>query len=324
MPSGEGAKALARAVGTIRHYSADITKWRMKALIACAFKEYPMGGWNSRAFVVIRLFLGGLLLSAAALKIYGWSVSTIPPVGWFSAPTVQAIAVGWEILLSVWLLSGIVPLGSWLFAIVTFVLLAGISGYLGWIGQADCGCFGTIKASPWHAFAVDLVALLMLLSVGSSLPEKATEERAKTWQETGVLVCFVLGVGVMLAALMGIGAWVYGSPARALARLRDESLDVASEYIDCGDGKPGEKLKGIICVRNWMDEPVLIYGGTSDCSCVTTSGLPVTIPPNEVQEIPVLLRVPQSKPGLFTRRVELKTNCMQKRTIKLRIGCRVK
>jgi hypothetical protein len=214
--------------------------------------------------------------------------------------------------------------GAWLAAIVTFVMLAGISGYLGWIGQATCDCFGVISASPWLAFGVDLSALLMLLCVGPTLPKKTADGREKSWQEMGALVCFVLGVGVMLAALMGIGAWVYGSPARALARLRDESLDVASEYIDCGDGKPGEKLKGIIRVRNWMDEPVLIYGGTSDCSCVVTSGLPVAIPPNEVQEIPLLLRVPQSKPGIFTRRVELKTNCKQKRTIKLRIGCRVK
>lgn len=279
---------------------------------------------RSRAFVVIRVVLGLLLLTAAALKIYGWGVSTVPPVGWFSTPSVQAAAIGWEILLSLWLLSGIALVGSWLAALVTFVMLAGISGYLGWIGQATCDCFGVISANPWFAFGADLSALLMLLCVGPSLPEKTADEGEKSWQEMGVLVCFVLGVGVMLAALMGIGAWVYGSPARALARLRDESLDVASEYIDCGEGKPGEKLKGIVRVRNWTDEPVLIYGGTSDCSCVATSGLPVTIPPNEVQEIPLLLRVPQSKPGMFTRRVELKTNCKQQRTIKLRIGCRVK
>lgn len=35
---------------------------------------------RSRAFVVIRVVLGTLLLVAAALKIYGWSVSTVPPV----------------------------------------------------------------------------------------------------------------------------------------------------------------------------------------------------------------------------------------------------
>lgn len=279
---------------------------------------------RSRAFMVIRVILGILLLAAAALKIYGWSVSTVPQVGWFSTPSVQAVAIGWEVLLSLWLLSGVALVGSWVAAIVMFALLAGISGYLGWMGQATCDCFGAIQASPWLAFTVDFSALLMLLSVGPSLPEKTREKSEKTWREAGGIVCFVLGVAVMFAVLMGIGAWIYGSPAKAWARLRDESLDAAPEYVDCGEGKAGEKLTGIVRVRNWTDEPVLIYGGTTDCSCVTTSGLPITIPANEVRELPVSLRVPQSKIGMFTRKVELKTNCKQKRTIKLRIGCRVR
>lgn len=150
---------------------------------------------RSRAFTIIRVVLGILLLAAAALKIYGWSVSTVPPVGWFSTPSIQAMAVGWELLLSVWLLSGVALAGSWLAAIVTFVLLASISGYLGWIGQATCNCFGTIHASPWHAFAVDLAALLMLLSAGSSIPEESMNEREKARRETGVVLCFMLGMG---------------------------------------------------------------------------------------------------------------------------------
>lgn len=283
-----------------------------------------MSEWKSRAFAAIRVVLGLLLLSAAGLKIYGWSVSTVPSVGWFSTPGVQAVAVGWEVLLSVWLLSGLVPIGSWLAAIVTFVLLAGISGYLGWIGQADCGCFGVIEASPWLAFAVDLTALLLLLSVGPSVPDRAREDRKAEWQANGVIACFALGVVVMVAAMMGMGAWVYGSPAAAWARLQGESLSVSPEYVPCGSGKPGEKLEGTVRVTNWTDDPVLIYGGTSDCSCVATTGLPITIPPNGTQAIPLRLRVPQSKPGVFTRKVELVTDCKQKRTIELRVGCRVK
>lgn len=237
------------------------------------------------------------------------------------------MAIGWEILLSAWLLSGIVRVGSWLAAIVTFVLLAGISGYLGWIGQATCDCFGAIPASPWHAFAVDLTALLMLLSVGPGIPEEIRDQHEHARKEYGVILCFVIGMGVMLAAVMGIGICVYGSPARAWARLQGEAFDASTEYIHCGEGKPGEKLKGMVRVRNWTDEPILIYGGTSDCSCVTTVDLPLTISPNGECEIPLWLHVPQSKPGVFTKKVELMTmmtNSKQKRTIKLQIGCRVK
>ena len=150
---------------------------------------------RTRAYTVIRVVLGSLLLAAAALKIYGWNVSAVPLVGWFSTTSVQTVAVGWEILLSLWLLSGVALIGSWLAAIVTFVLLACISGYLGWIGQATCDCFGTIQASPWIAFSVDLTALLMFLSVSPSIPDESMAEPEKGRRETGVILCFVLGMG---------------------------------------------------------------------------------------------------------------------------------
>jgi methylamine utilization protein MauE len=238
-----------------------------------------MTEWGSRAFVVIRVVLGLLLLAAAGLKIYGWSVSTVPPVGWFSAPGVQAAAIGWEILLGAWLLCGVAPFGSWLASIGTFTLLAGISGYLGWIGQATCGCFGTIKASPWHAFAVDAAALAFLAVC------RPKQEASKTVQEGGWLrvvsptANFVFGVAVIIACLTCIGSWVYGSPEAALARLRGESVVVKPEYVDCGTGKPGDTLEAAIDIHNWSDHPLRIYGATSDCSCLATKGLPITIPP---------------------------------------------
>ncbi len=67
----------------------------------------PVIEWRRIAFDAIRIVLGILLLFAAGLKLYGWSVSTVPPLGWFSTPSVQATAVGWEIFLGAWLLSAI-------------------------------------------------------------------------------------------------------------------------------------------------------------------------------------------------------------------------
>lgn len=282
-----------------------------------------LGQSKSFAFTLIRIVLGVLLLTAAGFKMYGWSVSTVPPVGWFSAPGVQAAAIGWEILLGAWLLCGVAPFGSWLASIGTFTLLAGISGYLGWIGQATCGCFGTIKASPWHAFAVD-VAALGFLAVG-----RPRWELINTVQAGGLLrvvtpvAYFALGVAVIVACLAGMGTWVYGSPEAALARLRGESVVVKPEYVDCGTGKPGDTLKAVIEVHNWSDHPVRIYGGTSDCSCIVTKGLPLIISPEESQTIPVVLRVPRSASGAFTRYAELFTDCAQQRTIRLRVGCQV-
>jgi hypothetical protein len=148
--------------------------------------------------------------------------------------------------------------------------LAGISGYLGWIGQATCRCFGTIEASPWHAFGVDAAALALLVVGRPKRRLMETGQRGVLRRTASAAVCLVLGIAVIFASLAGMGAWVYGSPEAALARLRGQSLTVNYGYVDCGIGKPGESLEGTVAVSNWTDHPFLLYGGTSDCSCVAT------------------------------------------------------
>ena len=65
-------------------------------------------------------------------------------------------------VLGFWLISGANPAWSWVAAFGTFVGFAGISGYFGWVGVANCGCFGVVRASPWAVFGVDVAALLLL------------------------------------------------------------------------------------------------------------------------------------------------------------------
>ena len=75
---------------------------------------------------------------------------------------VQTTTVLWELILGSVLVLGFARPITWLATLLTFVVFAAVSGYLGWTGVADCGCFGVIKASPWHAFAVDVTALVLL------------------------------------------------------------------------------------------------------------------------------------------------------------------
>jgi hypothetical protein len=90
------------------------------------------------------------------------NVAPFAQYGRFLSPTVQFLAVEWEIVLGIWLLVGRKPFRAWLAASLTFLLFAGVSLHLGLIGQTSCGCFGSVKASPWHAFAVDVSALIVL------------------------------------------------------------------------------------------------------------------------------------------------------------------
>jgi hypothetical protein len=109
--------------------------------------------------------VGALLLAAAGLKLYGLGVSPVPAVGAWSAPVWQTGAAAWELALGAWLLSGAAAGAAWAAATGTFLSFAAISGYLGWIGQSTCGCFGAIPASPWAAFGVDAAGLAVLVTV---------------------------------------------------------------------------------------------------------------------------------------------------------------
>jgi hypothetical protein len=46
----------------------------------------------------------------------------------------------WELLLRAWLLSGAASKLSWFVALLTFLVFAGVSGYLGWVGVRTGAC----------------------------------------------------------------------------------------------------------------------------------------------------------------------------------------
>ncbi len=267
----------------------------------------------------VHTLLGLLLLAAAGLKLSGMNVAPFAQYGWLTAPWAQLLAVQWEIVLGLWLLSGAYRAGAWVAAVGTFAAFAAVSGYLGWIGQASCGCFGVVRASPWHAFAVD-VAALMLLALAR--PDWRAVSRSEFLRVPTGFAGVLLGAGLILAALAGAATLVSGSPAAALARLQGVPVYVPG-YVDFGTGRPGEVLEREVSVTNWTGVPVRLIGGTSDCSCITTEYMPVTVGPGETVAVPVRLRVPGSAAGVFTRRAEFWTDCDRRRTVGFAIGCRV-
>ena len=180
-----------------------------------------------RCSAIIRVTLGILLLAAAGLKLYGLGVSAMPAVGWFAQSWVQLAAAEWELVLGLWLISGAYPKASWFAALGTFLTFAGVSAYLGFSGAASCGCLGAIQTSPWWAFSVDVLALVLLaVSRPKHQPGSANAGRA----------ALVGTVAVLLAISTGAAAWLFGSPEVALARLRGASLTVTPEQLDLGTG----------------------------------------------------------------------------------------
>ena len=252
--------------------------------------------------------VGLLLLTAAGLKLYGWNVSPFAQYGWLLSPSVQTAAVGWELFLGVWLVSGTARRMSWLLATLTFTAFAAVSGYLGVIGQAKCGCFGVIEASPWVAFGVD-VGVVALLAVARPNPEPS-----------GTLgLRLVGGVGAVLAVLFAASLLLFGSAEAAVAKLRGQTLTTTS-HLTFESGTVGEMRTTTATVRNWTDAPLRLIGGTSDCSCLATEDLPITIPPNGGVEVRVRLKIPAGTPGQLTRTVEFLTDCPKHSRLRLTAG----
>jgi Methylamine utilisation protein MauE len=269
-----------------------------------------------RWFTVVRVLLGLLLLTAAGLKLYGLNVTALPRLGWFSAPRVQVAAAAWEVLLGLWLLSGACRGGAWLATVGTFAVFGVVSAYLGWTGEATCACLGAVRASPWLAFAVDATALAALTIYRPSLSRQAFELPPRL--ASGILVS-----AAALFALAGLSSWIYGSSESALARLRGEVLSAAPEYLQLGEGVPGQVLFAAVNVRNWSDQPVRLIGGSSDCSCVTTTDLPLTVPPGESRAVTVALKIPRAGRGSLSRAAEIWTDQPKQRTIRLALCCQV-
>lgn len=259
----------------------------------------PPSTLNRRlGFRLVQVILGLLLLAAAGLKTVGLAVDPVARIGIFYSPSFQTLVIQFEFLIGLWLLSGFWRIGSYLVAFAAFAVFAAFSFYSGWIGQADCGCFGAIKVNPWLPFGVDVAIVACLVfsrpRISSFLqgPERRVPYKRIL---TAAMICiFVLGTGY------GMVHVAFGSLARALAILRGETVSVAPAIVDVGEGLPGVWVESYLVVTNWTDSDIRVVGGTSDCSCSTTSELPMIIGNGQSRSVRIYVRLPDTA-GITTR-----------------------
>ncbi len=245
-------------------------------------------------FTVVRCVLGLLLLITAVLKMSGGSGDIMRTALPFVSPRLYSAGVLFEAVLGLWLLVGVAPAWSWLTSLGFFTLLAGLSCRLGIMGQTSCGCAGNLTISPWWAFAADVIAVLALLRFR---PKAIT---------TGIRAGLpTAACGLALAAsAFAIFTWQHGSANAAIAHLRGETIVVEPNVVDLGSGPAGQFQTFALNITNYSDKTVRIVGGTSDCSCVSTDDLPVSVEPKQSNTIRVRVKFTGS-PGEFRRKFVL-------------------
>jgi hypothetical protein len=177
-------------------------------------------GVQSVYWQAFRLIVGVLLLFAGAMKLTATSAPQYLSEYLILDSHSSTLLAGWEILLGLWVLSGWSAYVSRRVVAITFSVLASVSGYLGWFGVADCGCFGDVSVSPWWVFGLDVGIVIASCSV------KPPVRRATDWAATDFAA--PAGVGLALIAIAYfMSVWVYGSLDVAIARLRGEVIRLA-------------------------------------------------------------------------------------------------
>ena len=266
-------------------------------------------------WLVARIAAAAVLIAAGSLKLFAGSGSFEPgPV--VLEPHVVILVATAELVLGAWLLSGWSTAVARPVAVAAFAGFAAMSGWLAWVGAAECGCFGSVRVSPIVSAAIDVTLAAALLTSRSAV------RRPADWKATDFVV------PVVVAAVLGIGAYTagvyqYGSAASAVARLRGESAHLDSAVLDFGDGRPGDSRERSASVTNLTDRPLCILGGSVDCSCTAVAGLPVTIPPFESRTLTVGLRFIGATAGRQVHEVTYTTDDLATPTLRLWLVARL-
>jgi hypothetical protein len=147
--------------------------------------------WNSSR--LIPATVGLLLLSAAGLK------TLYPPLSashllLFSSPALSVALVELELLMGLWLWSGLWRAACRLAALGLFFTFAVFNLEQTWAGAVSCACFGRIPFSPWAAVCLDLLVVVVLW-----FWRPAAHASIRTFASHPLRSVAVGGMGVLLA-----------------------------------------------------------------------------------------------------------------------------
>lgn len=226
------------------------------------------------AWVVLRYTASLLLVLAAGIKLYEIVSSPIWEDSALLPPFLHVLASLTELILGIWLLSGIWRYLLWWCSFVFFLVLSAVSFSMVLSGAADCGCFGALAVSPYLTFGIDLILVVMhglafryccgdstfQMPGGSVLGHFAT------------VVCVMMFVSFLYGTETGKSVNSFASSQSGLIRVVDDPIDV-------GRGNLGEEFNVDFIIENKSASEVRIVGRGVACRCIEILELPEVIPP---------------------------------------------
>ena len=209
---------------------------------------------------VLCLVLGGVLLMAAGVKVWGSYVG--PPLegeGWGRG---EVAHVQWEVFLGTWLLLGSYNRGLWWAAFSCFTLYAGVAGYKLHSGVSSCGCLGWVPLHPGVSLGFDAFAVGALLCQRGAILQRASWSASCSQTLTA---CVIAALTAGLLSWIGISRWetmgeIRAMPEGSVVLLRPkEWVGKPCPILDFVD--PGDALR----TGRWR--VVFYYADCERCQC---------------------------------------------------------
>ena len=162
-------------------------------------------------------FAGSLLIIAGLLKLIA------PPhqLNFVQYPA-EVFSAIWvcEIMLGLWLVSGVNRVQALLFGILAFLALAIVSGRMAMLGIRDCGCLGILPTNPWIMCGLDVVS-----AVGLSVALHYSTDRPMFRQGLRRFLASSTTIAVILSAIAIFVVGSYGSLEAAVRNWQGHSLE---------------------------------------------------------------------------------------------------
>ena len=209
------------------------------------------------------------------------------------APQLELFLIQFELLLGLWLVSGLWMKLAWGVTLVLFSGFTGVSLSMVIEGRSSCGCFGAVEVSPIWMLLFDIVAIALLL-----LCSRKILNRSRV-----VLNGALAGAGLTASLLMMFNATNLTSwtVQQLSPKLTGQYLVTVPAVIDLGKGPADEWRTLELTVFNRSSEPITLVGAEHNCKCRAEQDLPVTIPAQEKATIRVSVRLGRTSGKQFDR-----------------------
>lgn len=254
-------------------------------------------GWPSLAGFA-KVYVGAILISAGLLKLHelmlyrgGWG-----GLGFGDTSVLEAGFVLLELLAGLVFLVGPPQKLLWFTGLVVLASFACYNLFLLADDKPTCGCFGVVLVSPRVSLGADTIGLALLFA---SLRGTAGRPWREVFSVAGIARPAFYAV-IVTAGYSGVQHFLYLSPLGV--RVRNETVTVLPESLWAGDVAMGQYHEARIGLRNNLDRPITLVGGTKNCSCYAIKELPATLASGEIRYVPVDVRAPKRK-GSFAVRV---------------------